>query len=581
MRSRGGKQAWRFRSSLAPLERPFRLAFLGLALFGSGTGCNSGEAADDVARPPKIGRIAEPLVWLGPQRIVAPQPSTVGRFGRSVAIDGDTAAVGAGFEAYAYRLRAGTWELEGELLPVGTTGSFGDSVAVSGGTIAVGGFCDLPGINAGQVVCAHVYVRTGADWNLEQQLLIKDWNYTTDVAGVTVALNGDTLFFGSTLHDAVFVYERSGSAWTQRQVITAPDGGDAGSGTFIGGAVALGTDTAILGRTYGANSDIVRGSAYVFVRSGSWKLQQALVGSGQISGVYGEGVALSGDTAVVSDWAPLSHVHIFRRSGASWSEEQTFSNYFARGPVALDGNMLAFIGGYPGDYRMHLFERQSTWVEAPFQAVTLGSWGPVLSAGSVLVGDATAAVDGHDEAGHVLAFRLANDVEDAGFDVEAGIDAATGTDADAASDAKADTGSVDAAVDDGNVRDRSVDEGHSDAFMDATDVGGRDGGTDASTSSDGMSAGTNGGGSAGEASADGATIPPRGGSGGAAGSGGRSLAPSQISPNDSSGGCGCDLKDARRGQSLVAGLLLVGLVLHRRRRTHRSLGRRIVSARFG
>jgi hypothetical protein len=50
-----------------------------------------------------------------------------------------------------------------------------------------------------------------------------------DYFGSSVAINGDTLFIGSYLDDtagtdlgAVYIYTRTGTTWTQQQILTAP-----------------------------------------------------------------------------------------------------------------------------------------------------------------------------------------------------------------------------------------------------------------------------------------------------------------------------------------------------------------------
>jgi hypothetical protein len=528
---------------------------IGLVLFVAGVACDVGNTSiggTDSSRATTVGRTVQPLVWGNPQTIVAPVPSLGGVFGNSVAVDGDTAVVGASFKVHAYRLRAGLWEHESEFHPEGVAVLFGGSVSISGGTLAVGAYCELPPYNV-QRVCAHVYVRNGSGWILEQQLVVtKDEDPSISDAGFSVAVNGDTLFLGSTLHDAVFVFERSGSVWTERQVITAPDEGDAGAGVYLGTAIALGSDTAILGKAT-SNNAYLRGSAYAFVRSGSsWTLQQSLVGSGPASSTYGTGVALSGDTAAVSSWASPSRVHIFVRTGSSWTEEETISDSEVSGPVAVNGNTLAFRADASS---VSAFERQgTTW--APLQTLAASGYALALSASSLLLGDEFKTVGSLRNAGNVLAFGL--------VEPDAGVDA----DADA-EDAAGDTG-LDADAEPEDAADVNVDQGHTDAFADAADGGSLDARADAPTASDGSSAGTGGGGEAGAPQ-------PTGGTSGVAGSGGASLPPSRTSGVDANDGCGCRLRDARHGRWDHAGaLLLLCFALLRRQRTPLRVRRRHV-----
>ena len=123
---------------------------------------------------------------------------------------------------------------------------------------------------------------------------------------------------------AAYVFERSGSTWTQTAKLEAP-GSEASS--FFGRGVALSADgkTALVGDP---GSKGRTGSAWVFVRSGSsWTLQQQLGGAEESGpGAFGRAVALSADgsTALVGgfrDGAGAGAMWAFERSGSTWTPD--------------------------------------------------------------------------------------------------------------------------------------------------------------------------------------------------------------------------------------------------------------------
>jgi hypothetical protein len=182
-----------------------------------------------------------------------------------------------------------------------------------------------------------------------------------DQYGVAVALGSDTLVVGAqgeasnqnTITNgtsassnngaagagAVFVYTRSGTAWSQQAYLKAPN---AQAGDNFGSAVAIDGDTIVVGApaedsnqtsvsngttASGDNSSAASGAAYVFRRTaGSWAQEAYLKGSAIAAGAnFGFAVAISGDTIVVGAHGENSSTgaaYVFKRSGTTWSEEQ-------------------------------------------------------------------------------------------------------------------------------------------------------------------------------------------------------------------------------------------------------------------
>ena len=142
-----------------------------------------------------------------------------------------------------------------------------------------------------------------------------------DSFGYAVALSGDTALVGAYGDDgkgSAYVFVRSGTIWSQQAKLTASDRAAA---DYFGWSVALSGDTALVGAHWGDNA---KGSAYVFVRSGATWSQQAKLTASENSQFFGISVALSGDTALVGahyNGSGLGAAYVFVRSGATWSQQ--------------------------------------------------------------------------------------------------------------------------------------------------------------------------------------------------------------------------------------------------------------------
>jgi hypothetical protein len=137
--------------------------------------------------------------------------------------------------------------------------------------------------------------------------------------GVAVALKGHTMLIGASEDDnvytyagAAFVFERTGSTWTQQKKLTA---NNKKNGAFFGSAVSLSGDRALIT----ANKTLPE-NVYVFVRSGAtWTQEDILRASDGGNDGFGDSVSLFGDTALIG--SPLEGaVFVFERNGPSWTE---------------------------------------------------------------------------------------------------------------------------------------------------------------------------------------------------------------------------------------------------------------------
>jgi hypothetical protein len=299
-------------------------------------------------------------------------------FGYQVALSGDTALVGAGNEqgggAYVFTRSGATWSQQAELSdpnPASGDDGFGNSVALDGDTALVGAPVTISATDepAGAV---YVFTRSGTTWSEQAELNDPDGAYLDDFGG-SVALDGDMALVGAA--PGAYVFTRSGTTWSQQAELSDP--GEA-SQNGLGNALALSGDTALVSAppdTYiftcsgtgwsqqaqlsgfsgpvAIDGETALIGTYVFTRSGTTRSQQAELNdpSPAAGDSFGISVALSGDTALVGAsnetvgrHSDVGAAYIFTRSGTSWSKQAELS---ASDGTASDffGQCVALFGG--------------------------------------------------------------------------------------------------------------------------------------------------------------------------------------------------------------------------------------------
>ncbi len=234
----------------------------------------------------------DPLVWVQTAELTGGRPL-------AVAVDGSTAIVSWG-PASPYGPSSGTvdvfvpsgasWTQQAELTPSdgAKDAGFGQSVAVSGDIAIVGA--------SGSYYqgAAYVFEHSGTSWTQQTELTP---NYDAGLEfGESVAVSGNSAIVSAPVSGAAYVFVHDGTRWTRQTELTA-SASDAGY--FFAGSVALSGNTAIVG----AEGDFSGlGAAYIFVHSGtSWTQQAALspTGSGAGYSLFGSSVGVSGDIAIV------------------------------------------------------------------------------------------------------------------------------------------------------------------------------------------------------------------------------------------------------------------------------------------
>lgn len=296
-------------------------------------------------------------------------------------INGNQADNSADFAGavYVFVQSGGVWSQQAYLKASNTNEDdvFGGEVAISGNTIVVGAIgedSNTTGVNGNQndntaidSGAAYVFVRSGTTWT--QQAYLKASNTGAgDAFGAAVSIYGDTVVVGATGEDsnatgingtqanesasasgAVYVFTRSGTAWSQQAYIKASN---TGANDKFGSSAMINVNSLVVGSPMESsnattingdgNNNLSNGSgaAYVFTRSGSTWSQQAYfkASNNGVADHFGLSVAISGDRMVVgapdedgsakvingpdNDAAKgAGAAYAFSRSGSTWTQE--------------------------------------------------------------------------------------------------------------------------------------------------------------------------------------------------------------------------------------------------------------------
>ena len=219
-------------------------------------------------------------------------------FGVSVAISGDTAVVGVPEDAgsvgaaYVFVRVGGAWVQEAKLIASdGAVGEqFGISVAIEGDTVAVGAHLQAP---SGAV---YVFGRVGETWVEEAKLTAPDASKTAQF-GISVLTDGDTIAVGApndapggTFSGSTYVFEKNGGLWSQEAKLTP---GSVSSLAFFGIAVSLDGERLAVGAFNDNASATASGSVFVFESSGAAWGEVVKLDPGVDASLAGFGAAVS------------------------------------------------------------------------------------------------------------------------------------------------------------------------------------------------------------------------------------------------------------------------------------------------
>lgn len=306
--------------------------------------------------------------------IKSPNSDSGDQFGFWLDLSGDTLLATAAFEdsaaqgvngdqdsnaatdsgaAFVYVRDGDSWKQQAYLKPSDTSAYdyFGVRAALDGDTIVVGAIHALifdPGIVASRPGAAYVYTRKDGAWSQTQRIAASDAQ-GADVFGTGIALDGNTLAVGaaweSTSADrsgAVYIFERTGSIWVERQKLKASK---PSSGAYFGANLALEADRLVVGAP-NDNRPLTRaGTAEIFVRrGGTWMSQQSLQPASLSENAnFGFAVAVHGDRVIVGaprtspyfteTALPPGEVYVFDADGDHWNQTALLRS---PNPIQLD-----------------------------------------------------------------------------------------------------------------------------------------------------------------------------------------------------------------------------------------------------
>lgn len=348
--------------------------------------------------------------WGQVAKLTAGDPGFMDHFGHSVAISGDTVAVGAPYEnggngnpisdagaVYIFQRDQGGANNWGQVVKV-TAGDpqeeddFGFSVSLSGDTLVVGapGEDGGPGDPMSYAGAVYIFERDqgGANnWGQFVKIAAGDIQ-SGDGFGSGVAISGDTLVAGSPTEDggpgdprnwagAAYIFERNQGGPDNWGEVTKLIASDTQTFDHFGWAVAIDEDTIVVGAPFeeGGPGDpwFVAGAAYVFERDqggmGNWGESARLAPSDPGEGDYfGRSVAVFGNIIISGspnenggpgDPLPLSGAaYVFERDqggAGNWGEsiklvpdDAEAADTFGSG-TAVSSSGLIFIGASDGD----------------------------------------------------------------------------------------------------------------------------------------------------------------------------------------------------------------------------------------
>ncbi len=271
------------------------------------------------------------------------------QFGQSVALSGNTIAVGAPIATidgnynqgavYVFVEPAGGWASATETAKLTASDGvaadgLGSAVAISGGTIFASAPNAKVGSNFGQGA-VYAFVEPAGGWvtgHETAKLTASDGVFGDSLGEFSVAVSGDTVVAGAPLvavggnsqQGAAYVFVEPAGGWvsaTQTAKLTASDGA---VGDHFGWSVAVSGATIVAGAEcakIGTNS--CQGAAYVFVEpAGGWasasghETAKLIASDGATNDVLGLAVGASGNTIVVA--APFAHVGTNTSQGAAY-----------------------------------------------------------------------------------------------------------------------------------------------------------------------------------------------------------------------------------------------------------------------
>lgn len=265
-------------------------------------------------------------------------------FGNAVALDGNTIAVGAygddddgqrSGSAYLFNADTGTQVIKLTASDAGEEERFGRSVALSGNTVVVGAYQDN-NVNGDQAGAAYLF---NATTGTQTSKLIADDGDDYDLFGASVAIDGNVVAVGAYTEDngngleAGSVYLFDADTGTQQHKLVASDGT---AEDYFGIAVAVSGNTVAVG----AHGEDGGGAVYLFDATSGSQIAKLEGLDTTADDRFGYSVAISGNTVVVGAYLDDDKGSA---SGSAYLFDATTGNQTAK-LVAADGAAVDLFG---------------------------------------------------------------------------------------------------------------------------------------------------------------------------------------------------------------------------------------------
>jgi hypothetical protein len=250
-------------------------------------------------------------------------------------------------------------------------GVSGQGVGIGGDTIVAGApNADVDG-NANEGA-AYVFVKPATGWvsGHETAKLTASDGFAGMQLGTMVAVDGDTAVVGGSQHGAAYVFARPPSGWASAHEAAKLTPSDQTIGNQFPTSVAASGETIVVGAEAADGHELYAGAAYAFTKPPSgWvdgtETAKLTASDGTRSAIFGNAVAISGETAVVgAPQAPVTYgnqgaVYVFVKPPTGWAggsqaakltASDGGSNYQLGHAVGVSGDTVVAYGPTPPSY---------------------------------------------------------------------------------------------------------------------------------------------------------------------------------------------------------------------------------------
>ena len=201
---------------------------------------------------------------------------------------------------------------------------FGEAVAIYGDWAVISAPEDDDNGSASGSV--YVFQRSGSTWTQFQKLTASDAAATNEF-GSFLAINGNWIAVGTYSEGKVYMFEFNGTTWVEQQILTAFSPAII---SLFGNGISISGNYMVIGDQTNAESAPGSGLAFTFLNvNGVWENGQILDPSDGVGNDnFGRDVSISGDVIVVGsrsndgDGANSGSAYFFRYANGLWIEEQ-------------------------------------------------------------------------------------------------------------------------------------------------------------------------------------------------------------------------------------------------------------------